>query len=38
MNDLRPALAKSAYVAALAASMVGWVYMLLAGAGWVLGI
>ncbi|SDJ64915.1 hypothetical protein SAMN05444171_1121 [Bradyrhizobium lablabi] len=38
MSDLRPTLARSAYLVALAASMVGWVWMILAGVGWVLGV
>jgi len=38
MNDFRQKLARSAYLVALAASMVGWVWVLYAGAEWILGV
>lgn len=38
MNNLRPMVARSLYLIALTASMVSWVWVLLAGLGWVLGV
>ena len=37
VNGFRHKLARSAYLAALAASMVGWVWVLFQGVEWVLG-
>jgi hypothetical protein len=37
MSALRQKLARSVYLVAIATAMVGWVWMLLAGLGWVLG-
>ena len=38
MNDLRQKLARSVYLAALAASMVAWVWVLYEGVEWVRGV
>jgi hypothetical protein len=38
MNDLRQKIARSTYVAALAAAMVAWVWVLFEGVEWVLGV
>jgi hypothetical protein len=38
MKDLRQKIARSTYVAALAASMVAWVWVLFEGVEWVLGV
>jgi hypothetical protein len=38
MNRLRSVLARSAYLVALATGMVGWVWVLLTGVGWALGV
>ena len=38
MNGLRPTLARSAYLTALAISMVGWLWALYEGLEWVLGV
>ena len=38
MSNLRPMLARSVYLVALTASMVGWGWVLLAGVEWVLGV
>jgi len=37
MNGLRQKLARSVYLAALAASMVGWLWVLFTGVEWVVG-
>ena len=38
VNGFRHKLARSAYLAALAASMVGWAWVLFQGVEWVLGV
>jgi hypothetical protein len=38
MNDLRQKITRSTYLAALAATMVTWVWVLFEGVEWVLGI
>jgi hypothetical protein len=38
MNGFPQMLARSAYLAALAVSMVGWVWVLYEGLGWALGV
>ena len=38
MKRVRSGFVRSAYLVALATSMVGWVWMLLVGAGWALGV
>jgi hypothetical protein len=37
MNGLRQKLSRSVYLAALAASMIGWLWVLFEGLGWVVG-
>ena len=37
MNDLRQKLTRSAYLAALAGSMVAWLWVLYEGLEWVIG-
>jgi hypothetical protein len=37
MSALRPRLARSAYLAAIATAMAGWMWMLFAGLEWMLG-
>ena len=38
MRSLRENLARSLYLVALAAAMVGWIWVLLSGVGWVIGV
>ncbi len=38
MNGFRQKIARLAYLTALAASMVGWVWVLYEGIGWALGV